>query len=132
MRYLLIIIIVSIFSECQNITQKNIGNKDVYDTSKIFYSNGVIKSLEIYCNGKLQDSARYYFPNGKIERKVLYKNGVMNGRSFNYYPNGNVLEIICANLGDIDTLYFYSEQGILAREILYKNGKSILDTTFSK
>lgn len=54
------------------------------------YSNGQIKIMEEFKNGKYQGEQFYYYENGQIKEKIFYLNGLAEGDYIKYYPNGNV------------------------------------------
>jgi antitoxin component YwqK of YwqJK toxin-antitoxin module len=65
------------------------GLKNNYqiDTIKSYYPTGVLKSVELKSQNKLNGLCIYYYDNGKIEGKFTYLNGRKDGFYQTLYQN---------------------------------------------
>jgi len=90
----------------------------------VYYPNGNIKLLQYFNNNVMEDTSYAYFENGKLKEKVTFKNGLENGPFIEYYKNGNFKWVGKYLNGDNeqDTLYQYSDQGILIKKMLCNRG----------
>ncbi|WP_282080952.1 right-handed parallel beta-helix repeat-containing protein [Aquimarina algiphila] len=76
-----------------------------------------------YVNNKKEGVWSSYYLNGSIQNKIDYVNGKKNGSAIFYYRHGSVME----ERTDINNLNgntkYYFENGTLANEIYYEDGK---------
>jgi antitoxin component YwqK of YwqJK toxin-antitoxin module len=59
-----------------------------------YYYCGKIQDEGILINGKLNGYLKIYFKNGLVKSVYNYKNGILNGENFEYYKNG-ALKLKC-------------------------------------
>jgi uncharacterized protein len=113
-----------------------------------YFSNGKIKKLVNYADGKLNGdffefnaegellfSGNYfndekagewnlYYPTGKIKSEFFYEEGLLSGTTKNYFPDGTASEIISFKSGQLEGAYqsFY-QNGIKQKEVQFQDGK---------
>jgi len=89
---------------------------------KTYYSNGQIKSIEGYLNGKRDGGFRRFLPNGQIVLFATYKNDVLDGESREYYDNGQWKTIKNYVDGQLEGfVQEYDQQGHLQHQVYYHN-----------
>ncbi len=88
---------------------------------KEFYSNGVLKCKFSY-NSKNEIVGKYfeYFSNGNIKEISNYRNGRLNGQSINFYETGRIKSKATYKWGkQFDTTFFYFDTGLLEQYSIY-------------
>lgn len=91
---------------------------------EIFHENGRLALEGNYKDGKLDGCLKTYFENGKLESVEYGINGYKSGFSESFYVNGNT-----KSKGEFNKdkgIYienFYYEDGIIEKEIRFKNNK---------
>jgi antitoxin component YwqK of YwqJK toxin-antitoxin module len=101
------------------------------------YLEGVLHEDISYKDGKREHSLRYY-PNGNLDNEVFYKDGEPDGTSKSYYDNGvlqaenkykegkRYLLRFYNKIGDLETVTYFDEQGVVPTKIEeYQNGKIV-------
>lgn len=97
--------------------------------SKTFYNN-TNNSLETegnYVKGKATGEWKSYFRSGKLYRKENYNSdGLYDGLIIEYFDNGKVASEELYSNGKMNGLSkYFTEEGVLWQEFLYKKGKLI-------
>lgn len=94
------------------------------DKSSEYYSNGVLKSVMPYKNGKINGIVTAYFANGILRSTTEYTNGTINGNMTEYYVNNAIKSTATYTNGKMNgtaTTYYYS--GIIESTKNYSNGE---------
>lgn len=77
---------VCFFNACNNIAKKNIDSELKVDT--IYFSNGGIKTICEYRNGKKNGWQLEFSSDLKLRRKLHFDDGVENGLNYSFFDNG--------------------------------------------
>lgn len=92
------------------------------DKSSEYYSNGVLKSVMPYRNGKIDGIVTGYFANGILRSTTEYTDGMINGKMTEYYVNNVIKSTATYTNGKMNgtvTTYYYS--GIMESTKDYTN-----------
>jgi antitoxin component YwqK of YwqJK toxin-antitoxin module len=95
------------------------------ETHKEHYPNGKLKSVLNYKKGQPEGIALYYYENGTLKERVNYRKGKRERTGTTYYESGKLKEEISYVNGEREVVKFYSENGELVSESIYKGGKLV-------
>jgi len=104
-------------------TDIKIADEDVF-IRKIFYSNGMLRIIERYKDGKYEGPMTFYHQNGKFWGERIYKNGISFTVLSNYNKDGDPVEKGTLYKGN-GTLYIYNYDGSLLRIEEYRDSMRI-------
>ena len=76
---------------------------------KEYYENGQLKEESFYKNGKLDGLVVSYYKNGLLEQEIYYKDGKVDGRWNLYDKNGNIQSYNQSNTPSASS-YSYQQQ----------------------
>ena len=66
-------------------------NKQIDGVYKEYYTNGKVKKLYNYLNGKLEGEQKDYFESGVLKSKGFYINSILDSLIYHYYPNSSMM-----------------------------------------
>ena len=129
-----IIRVEKIYKDGINLSTKLIDNKGnvesewTYTKTNImvsrFYDNGKIESKEVFDKNLVRNGKSIsFYKNGNLKSEWIFKNGLRDGLQKNYFGNGKLTdkrEMI--NGVENGFTRIYNREGILIKEIYYKNG----------
>lgn len=84
--------------------------------SKEYYSNGNIKTLELFFKGKIVGESKSFYENGQLKSLYKYCNNGQRINYFKYYSNGKI-----SHYQEFDQ----DKKNLLKREIWYKEDGSL-------
>ncbi|MFT4553576.1 MAG: antitoxin component YwqK of YwqJK toxin-antitoxin module [Chlamydiales bacterium] len=97
-------------------------DSNLHGPSTCFSQEGKILSKSWFLNGKQIGKAHSYFASGNLYSSLQYKDDLQHLRQVYYYDNGSPKTILPFTMGKLNgTCTLYHANGIVFREILYKN-----------
>jgi antitoxin component YwqK of YwqJK toxin-antitoxin module len=92
---------------------------------RIYDVDGNLKFTGEFQNGKPRGTLHFYYPSGNIKAEILQIDSGRVSYARNFYSNGNLMATgkYVEQLKDSTWLYYSEEEGTLASEEFYKNGR---------
>ncbi len=91
---------------------------------KEFFSNGKVKTIVNYKNGKKNGLSVEYYDNGNKKKEEKYKDNELDGKVFEYYPTGKVKSVSNYIAGKLEGLIQeYYEDGAVSKTMFYSNNQ---------
>lgn len=72
--------------ECETV----IKNEDEFNTCRMYYLSGELRSVGSLKNGQWDGTAKSYFPDGTLRHVKHYRDGEWAGTSYHYWPDGTI------------------------------------------
>lgn len=113
----------------QEITDSHINKVDPQGRRqgmwRIYDVDGNLKFTGEFHNGKPLGTFHFYYPSGKIKAEIRQQDSGRVAYARNYYANGNLMATgkYINQLKDSTWLYYSEEEGTLASEEFYVNGR---------
>ena len=90
---------------------------------KTYFDNGSLQGENIYVANNLEGLSRQYNSEGNIEREAEYSKGQLDGITKVYYNNGSLKQILNYKNGIVNgSISNYNEEGKIITEDVYSNG----------
>lgn len=108
-------------------------NDNRHGAYKTFHQNGKVQLAGNYTEGKRNGEFKTYYDNGNLKQTENYVNDLSEGKSIEYFADGKTIETEREYKGSkLQRIKYNDEDGILYRDLVYKDGKLIKYTTFDK
>jgi len=95
------------------------------------YSNGHLKMVAYFKNGKANGLRKEYYDNGQLKEESFYKDGKLDGLVISYYKNGLLEEEAYYTDGKIDGRWkLYDKNGGIQKEKYFTDGKETVSSSY--
>ena len=95
------------------------------------YSNGHLKMMAYFKNGKANGLRKEYYDNGQLKEESFYKNGKLDGLVISYYKNGLLEEEAYYKDGKIDGRWkLYDKNGGIQNEKFFSDGNETVAVSY--
>jgi antitoxin component YwqK of YwqJK toxin-antitoxin module len=105
------------------------ADKNQIEVKQEHYSDGGLKSIKRYKEGKIAGQAQWFYPDGKLEQTVIFKDGTENGNGYYFYPSGAIKSHRHWRDGKMNGYvadYYDDTVGIIKSVLIYNNNGSLI------
>lgn len=96
------------------------------------YSNGHLKVMAYFKDGKANGLRKEYYENGQLKEESFYKNGKLDGLVISYYKNGLLEQEAYYKDGKVDGRWkLYDKDGSFQNGVYYYQNDGVASASYS-
>lgn len=96
------------------------------------YSNGHLKVMAYFKDGKANGLRKEYYENGQLKEESFYKNGKLDGLVISYYKNGLLEQEAYYKDGKVDGRWkLYDKDGSVQDGVYYYENNGVASASYS-